>query len=133
MRAFEDATVEAVFNAYPQQFRKALLALREIIFEVAAETEGVGPLSEVLKWSQPSYLTEKTGSGTTVRLDRFGDSSVAVFFHCQTTLVETFRELFPELKYEKNRAIVLDPVKALPADVLAICIKMALTYKLKRK
>ena len=32
----------------------------------------------------------------------------AVYFHCQTDLVETFRELYPELSFSGNRAILLD-------------------------
>ena len=56
---------------------------------------------------QPSYLTEETGSGTTVRIDRLkaGDG-YAVYFHCQSGLVGRFRELYPAtFKYEGKRAI----------------------------
>ena len=46
------------------------MALRGLVFDTAARTAGVGGLTEALKWGQPSYLTEQTGSGTTVRIDR---------------------------------------------------------------
>ncbi|AOM39841.1 DUF1801 domain-containing protein [Xenorhabdus hominickii] len=133
MKAFQSNAVHSVFNHYPERYKKLLLTLRALIFDVASKTEGVGSMTETLKWGQPSYLTLETGSGTTIRLDRFGDSHVAIFFHCQTTLVDTFRTLFPELNYSKNRAIVLDPKADLPTDELSICIEMSLTYKLRKK
>ncbi|KMW74681.1 hypothetical protein TI10_02630 [Photorhabdus luminescens subsp. luminescens] len=133
MKAFQSNEVHSVFNNYPEQYQKPLLMIRELIFDVASKTKGVGLITETLKWGQPSYLTLETGSGTTIRLDRFGHSYVAIFFHCQTTLVDTFRTLFPELTYSKNRAIVLDPKTDLPIDELSMCIEMSLTYKLRKK
>ncbi|PHM33120.1 DUF1801 domain-containing protein [Xenorhabdus innexi] len=132
MTAFQSHAVRSVFEHYPEGFQQPLLKVRELIFEVAAKTEGVGLITEALKWGQPSYLTLETGAGTTIRLDRFGDSHIAIFVHCQTTLIDTFRTLFPELIYSKNRAIVLDPKAELPIDELSICIEMSLTYKLKK-
>src|SRR5205085_5192275 len=98
---FGDPAVKAVFDAYPTALRKKLLALRRLILETAAETEGVGELRETLKWGQPSYLTA-TKSGSTVRLGEVKASSrqYAMYVHCQTDLVATFRELYPtELTY----------------------------------
>ena len=52
-----------------------------------------------------------------------------MYFNCQTSLVQTFRTLFPtEFKFEGNRAIVFDEADAMPADALALCIAAALTY-----
>lgn len=65
MKRFADPAVAAVFAAYPAGMRKRLLALRALVLDVAAKTEGVGPLTETLKWGQPSYLTDETKSGTT--------------------------------------------------------------------
>ena len=70
MRRFDDPKTAAVFKAYPPAMRSDLMKLREMMFEVAAATPGVGKLTETLKWGQPSYLTEETGSGSTVRIDR---------------------------------------------------------------
>ncbi|OTA21800.1 hypothetical protein Xbed_00047 [Xenorhabdus beddingii] len=133
MKAFQCDDVHSVFNHYPERYQKLLLTIRELIFDVASKTDGVGLITETLKWGQPSYLTLETGSGTTIRLGRFGDSHVALFFHCQTTLVDTFRTLFPELTYAKNRAIVLAPEADLPTDELSICIEMSFTYRLRKK
>lgn len=133
LNAYQDPAVEAVFDSYPRDFRVPLLQIRNLIFEVAERTDGVGPIVETLKWSQPSYLTDQTGAGTTVRIDRFGNDRIAILVHCQTTLVETFRELFPELEYSRNRAIVIDPTEPLPVALLSVCIEMSLTYKLRKK
>src|ERR1700688_3583963 len=94
---FSDPAVDAVFNAYPKPIKARLLALRRRIFDTAKATKGVGALQETLKWGQPSYLTTETKSGSTIRIDRVKSApdQYAVYFHCQTDLVETFRELYP--------------------------------------
>ena len=130
-----DPKVAAVFSGYPQPLRAKLLALRQLILDTARATEGVGRLDETIKWGQVSYLTSETGSGSTVRIDRVksdGDQ-YAVYFHCQTSLVETFRELYPELTYGGNRSILLDTSKALPKQALRHCVALALTYHLNKR
>jgi hypothetical protein len=57
----------------------------------------------------------------------------AVYFHCQTDLVETFRELYPGLSYSGNRAILLDADKKLPEVELRHCLALALTYHLRKR
>jgi Domain of unknown function (DU1801) len=132
---FSDPAVAAVFDAYPKQLGTRLLALRALIFDIARNTEGVGRLQETLKWGQPSYLTAESRSGSTIRIDRdkSADSRYAIFFHCQTNLVATFRELYPELTYGGNRSIFLDGKDKLPKAALRHCIALALTYHLKGK
>jgi hypothetical protein len=52
-----------------------------------------------------------------------------MYFNCQTTLVETFRTLFPkDFRFEGNRAIVFDELDEVPRDSLVFCIAAALTY-----
>src|SRR5262249_14162752 len=96
-----DPAVAAVFETYPKPLRSKLQALRRLIFDTARTTDGVGPLEEALKWGQPSYLTTKTKSGSTIRIDQVKavPNQYAIYFHCQTDLVSTFRELYPELTY----------------------------------
>ena len=55
-------------------------------------------------------------SGSTIRIDQVKAEAgqYAVYFHCQTDLVETFRELYPELRYGGNRSILLDAGDKLP-------------------
>lgn len=130
-RAFEDRRVEAVFDAYPRKARARLLAMRELIFETAASLDGVGEIEESLRWSEPAYLTSQTKSGTTIRMDwkEATPDRVHLFFHCQTTLVETFRLHFPEtFEFEGNRGLSLAIADPLPEEALSICIAEALTY-----
>jgi hypothetical protein len=128
---FQNAVVAQVFEAYPSNVRKKLLALRELIFKTAASTQGVGELEETLKWGEPAYITSKSKSGSTVRIDwkKSKPSQYAMYFHCQTNLVETFRTLFPnEFKFESNRAIIFTESEVVPTDSLAFCVAAALTY-----
>jgi hypothetical protein len=133
---FSDPAVSAVFSAYPTPISAKLLALRQLIFDTARMTEGVGALEETLKWGQPSYLTPETKSGSTIRIDQIESDAnkYAIFFHCQTDLVETFRELYPsEFTYEGNRCILLDAAEKLPEPALRHCVALALTYHLNKR
>ena len=126
----------AAFSAFPERVRARLLEARDLIFEIAAGIEGVGPLTETLKWGEPAYLTEATGSGSTIRLGWFRSSEreCAVLFNCRTTLVDDFRSQFPDVfAYEKNRAILLDARKPLDRPPLSTCLGMALTYHRRRR
>ena len=133
MRPFESSVVAQAFGACPAPARARLLALRELIFRTAAETPGVGELEETLKWGEPAYLTAASKSGSTIRIGwkKPHATQYAIYFNCQTTLVDTFRTLFPgEFRFEGNRAIVFDvaEAEAVPADSLTLCIAAALTY-----
>jgi len=131
MKSFASPAVAAVFKQYPAGLRRHLMFLRKLIFTVAAQTQGVGEIQETLKWGEPAYVTVVSGSGSTIRIDRrkSGEGQYAMYFHCQTTLVETFRTLFPtEFRYEGNRSIVFDASDAVPVKELSFCIAMALTY-----
>lgn len=131
MRPFENRAVAQVFETYPPAMWPRLLALRELIFQTAASTAGVGQLEETLKWGEPAYLTPHSKSGSTIRIGwkQQTPSRYAMYFNCQTSLVETFKTLFPnEFTFEGNRAIVFDGSDAVPKDSLAFCIALALTY-----
>ena len=128
--------VDAVFSSYPKPIKTKLLALRRLIFDTAATTKGVGKIEETLKWRQPSYLTPETKSGSTIRIDRIKSSAsqYAVYFHCQTDLVATFRELYPtELSYGGNRSILLNAEDDIPEPALRHCVALALTYHLNKR
>jgi hypothetical protein len=128
--------VAYVFGGYPADMQAKLFFLRELIFEVAAETPDVGPLEEVLKWGQPSYLTTQTKSGSLIRIDQLKKEPgrYAMFFHCQTNLVETFRSLYADLfAYGGQRSIIFQVEKHVPVEELRQCIKLALTYHLRKR
>lgn len=130
-----EAAVDAVFEAYPKPVRARLKALRRLILATAKRTAGVGRVQETLKWGQPSYLTPETKSGSTIRIDQVTSAAgqYAVYFHCRTNLVETFRELYPALKYGGNRSIVLDVNDDVPEPELRHCVALALTYHVNRR
>ena len=135
-RRIADRAVANTFENYPPPLCAKLKMLRAIIFDVAAATDGVGVIEETLKWNQPSYLTTETGSGSTIRIGmvKSKQPQYAVYFHCQTELVGTFRELYPKtFKFEGNRAIVFDLIDRVPERELRHCIGLALTYHLRKR
>ena len=89
---------------------------------------------EALRWGQPSYLTVNPKSGSTIRIDHLPPGRYALFVHCQTNLVATFRELYPtELTYGGNRSILLDAADEPPQAILRHCIALALTYHTRKR
>ena len=131
-----DPEVKKAFDVFQTPVRKKLMGLRMLIFDVAKETEGVGELTETLKWGQPGYLTEKTKSGSTVRIGREKktDGDYAIYFKCRTTLVDTFKKRHKnKFRFEGNRAILFNPDDKIPVRELGLCIAIALTYHLDKK
>lgn len=128
--------IAGVLRSHPAGIRRGLLHLRALILQTAALTEGVGPIEETLKWGQLSYLTPATRSGSTIRIGAVTGSSerFAIFFHCQTNLVETFRELYPRsFVFEGNRAMHFSIGEPMPETELKHCIALALTYHARRR
>jgi hypothetical protein len=132
MAALEIAdAVKPAFAGCGQSTREALVRLRTLIYRTAAETPGVGVLTESLKWGQPSYSPARPRTGSSVRLGVAGEDKIALFFICHTRLVERFRETYPDIfSFEGNRAIVLPVRGRWPEAELRHCIAMALTYHL---
>ena len=128
MASIDNQEVAQTFAQYPQDIREKLLFLRRLIFdtvEIMAQTE---PLVETLKWGESSYLVK---GGSTVRLgwSRKRPQHYGIYFHCQTTLVETFRELYPDVFcYDGHRAILFDLADDVPTEQLTHCILLALEY-----
>ena len=111
------------------QYPTRLLQVRDLIFDLADKLD-VGPLTETLKWGEPAYLTETTKAGSTVRL-ALKDGQPAVFFVCNSGLVEGFRADFPELSYLGRRGILLD--ERADDGLLELCISRALTFHRNKK
>ncbi len=131
-----ERSVCEAFDAAPAAVRPGMLALRALIFETAAAIEGVGPLTETLKWGEPAYLTETSKSGTTIRIGwkKAAPSRYALYFNCNTSLIETFRAQFgDDLAFEGNRAVVFDKDDVLPTKAVTSCIASALTYHRDKK
>lgn len=122
--------VLALLRCYPEDISVALLRLRSLILETAQRTDGVGEIEETLKWGQPSYLTVRPKTGTTIRIDRdtSGKGDIALYVSCQSSLVSDWRALFPELTYGSDRSVHFKLSDPWPEDALSQMIAMALTY-----
>jgi hemoglobin-like flavoprotein len=128
MDDFKNPKVAEVFNSYPQRIRPKLMALRQLVLETATEIESVNSLEETLKWGEPSYLTV---GGSTIRMDwkESKPEQYAMYFHCKTKLVDTFKELYNDkFNFEGNRAIVFFENDEIPISELKHCILLSLTY-----
>jgi len=135
MNKFQNANVKATFDAYPQILRNKLLKLRQLIFDTAAEIPNLGDIEETLKWGQPSYLTPISKSGTTIRIDQIKSSvdTYGLFVNCQTSLMATYRELYPEqMNYEGKRLVRFHVDQDPPENILKNCIAIAFTYHLDK-
>lgn len=126
--------VRHAFDALPATKRSTLLDVRGLVFETAAATPGVGPIEEALRWGEPAYLTSQSRSGSTIRLGiEKASGHPAMFFNCQTRLVEDFRQQFGDrFSFSKNRAVLLDPDRPLDTGAVSSCVAAALTYHQKR-
>lgn len=126
--------VAASLDACPAAARAHLTGLRALIFETAAARAEIGALTETLKWGQPSYLTDQTKSGTTIRLGWAEDgAAISLFVHCQTSLVGEWRQLYDDtLTFVGNREISIPTDKDLPRAPLQHCVAMALTYHARK-
>ena len=130
-----EEAVKHKFDQYPDHVRPKMEQLRALIYEVAEHTQGVGQITETLKWSEPAYLTAKPKSGTTIRMDwkERNPNQIGMYVNCNTSLVETCRTMFSdELEFEGNRAILFPVDSPLPEKPIKICIQMALRYHLDK-
>ncbi len=132
MYPIENSKVEAIFKQYPATIQKKLFFLRQLILDTALEIENIEKVEETLKWGEPSYITKK---GSTIRIGwkQSSPEQYAMYFNCNTNLVETFKELFGDLfNYEGNRAIVFWENEDIPVDELKQCIAVAVTYHTRK-
>lgn len=135
MTPFLSSAVEARFEAYPAHVQPEMLALRTLVLKTAAQTPGAGDVVETLKWGEPAYVTVNK-AGSTVRIDwkAKAPAQYAVYFNCQTNLVESFRQMFPnDFRFEGNRALILALKQEMPEDALGFCIAASLTYHLRSR
>ncbi len=134
-REFQNPAVKKAFENYPRKITDKLLVLRELIFRIATESDEIGQIEETLKWDNPSYLTHRPKSGTTIRLSaaKACDDKYAMSVHCQTSLVSDFRQIYPELEYDGNRSLLFDVDAKLPLATIEHFISSALTYHHRKK
>ena len=127
-KLISDPKTLELIESYPSVPSGKLLLLRELIFRVAEETEGLDFLEETLKWGEPSYLTKH---GSTVRIDwkDKNPDQYAMYFKCTSKLTPTFKEVFGDtFKFENDRAIVFKMNEEVPVSALEQCVSAALRY-----
>lgn len=132
----ENPEVAKIYDSYPMQIREKLMYLRGLILETGATVECVGEIEEMLKWGEPSFLTAKSKSGSTIRIDWKGpqEDEYAMYFKCTANLVPAFKERYPEtFRYGGDRSILFSINDNIPVRELRNCITLALTYHLNKK
>jgi hypothetical protein len=133
-QAFTSSAARDALAAFPQPARTTLMAVRAMIFDIAATLpphHHVGRVEESTKWGQPSYATPDTKSATPIRLGLSKAGDPAIFTHCQSTVMRDFRDLAaPNLNFDGNRAVYLPNNYPPKLDEFAPLIRAALTYRL---
>lgn len=126
-----EALIREKYDSFPADIQPSLLQLRELIISVAKEYD-LDSVEESLKWGELSFCV-KGGSAIRIGWREKSPDKCFVFFHCQTSLIETFKEIYGELfAYESKRAIILDRSKMESVKELKHCLGLALEYhKLK--
>jgi hypothetical protein len=126
--------VQAAFEAFPEQVRERCLALRALIFDVAADMREVGQISEELRWGEPAYLTPQTRAGSTIRIGVPKAGGYALFVNCRTRLIEEFRPLAPpDWRFEGTRAVLFRADERPSEAPLALLVRAALSYHLRAR
>lgn len=129
-RPFASPAARDAFATFPQPARETLMALREMIYEIAKPLP-IGRLEESTKWGQPSYATPDSKIATPIRLGLSKSGDPAIFTHCQTTVMGDFRALAPaNMVFDGNRAVQLPADRSPNLEELAPLIRAALTYRL---
>lgn len=128
LKIIRNPDVKNKFTSYPDEVKRKLNDLRDLIFEVARAQEDIEWIEETLKWGEPSYLTKK---GSTIRIDwkEKAPGQYAMYFKCTSKLVPTFKALFGNtFTYENNRAILFKMDDKVSKTDLKKCIELALRY-----
>jgi len=128
MDKFSNLEVKKVFDTYPNNVRIKMMFLRQLVLDTAKEIEEIKSIEETLKWGEPSYLTK---IGSTIRIDwkKSKPDQYAMYFHCKTKLIDTFKEIYKDkFNFEGNRAIVFKIEDKVPVKELKHCVSLSLSY-----
>ncbi|WP_299350128.1 DUF1801 domain-containing protein [uncultured Shimia sp.] len=122
--------IQNVVETWPELAQTRFYTLRQIIHDTAATNPDVAPLTEDLKWGEPSFLTK---TGTTLRIDWKPKHAeeIGLFVICRTDLLEQVRNLYPDtFRYEGTRALYLPLGQPIPEEAIAYLSNRTQTYKL---
>ncbi len=116
-----DPKAEAIIDDMPETAR----VLRDLI---ARESDGLA-VQECLRWGQPTYIASK---GSMLRIGTVKSGDVAIFAHCQTTIISDFAAQFgADFQIEGNRAVVFSKGADIQPEKLRLMVSHALRYKEK--
>lgn len=122
-----DIKIRQVFEKTPSLPKRKLLEIRECIFSVSNALK-VENFEETLKWGQVSYLC-KHGSTIRIGWDEKHSEQVSIFFNCNSSIVETAKEIYGDrLRFKGNREVVFMLDEILPQTALEDIIAMGLVY-----
>jgi hypothetical protein len=127
------AQVAQAVATWPDPAQQAFHEVRQTILETAGAIPELEVI-ETLKWGQPSWLPSRPRVGSTLRAGWAAGrpECLSSFVHCQTTLSETMRTLYPDsFTFDGNRALHMALDAPLPLEALAHCADMTLTYHRK--
>ena len=128
---FQLAAVKTFYNSQPEWCRVPLLMLREWIFDAGRDNPTIGAISEEMAWGQPSYVTQETKTGTPLRLGKFDNENIGVYFQHHTRLAACYHAAYGDVVRVHDRGVMV-----LVPDIMAIettirhCITLGLTYHL---
>jgi hypothetical protein len=123
----------AKVSLWPDPARQAFDRLRAIILETGHLVPEIAVV-ETLKWGQPAWLPDRPRFGSTLRAGWSADrpDALSLFVHCQTTLAEDMRSLYPDaFIYEGSRALHIPLAATLPEQAIGHCAHLTLTYHRK--
>lgn len=131
MHPFQTPKVKAAYDAFGQKQRVIALILRELVFEVAMDTPQAGEVEETLKWGQPSFITPKTKSGSTLRIGVTKSGDTGLYAHCGTSIISDYAATFPgDDRIDGNRGVLFSTADDIAKDRLRHLIRHGLTYHL---
>ncbi len=124
-----EINLNALIEEYPPEIRKRFQEFRNLVMQVLSEIESVSRLDINIKWGEPSFRSN-IGSPFRFGWKPTNPNNFGIYFICTTTLVETFKQLYPGLfKFDENRGLIFNLNNTLPKEPLDHCLKLALTYK----
>ena len=119
--------VNKVISAYPDEAKKKIIYIVDLIFETADEINA-GKITESIKWGEPSFCV-KNGTPIRTAWKSKTENEIGVYFSCSTSLIETFRVIYnDQFRFEGKRGIIFNLEEKIPETELKNCFAVALKY-----
>lgn len=123
--------LENKYKNYPPKVKKEILALRELILDLANKEKEVDFIGKALKWGEPSFLTKSSGSTLRIDWKEKTPDYMSLYVNCQTKLIAMFKELYPnDFEFIGNREVKIPLNGKYSKNKLKKCILLVLKYNL---